>query len=671
MERRGEDAMTPFSTVLVANRGEIACRVIRSVKSLGYRAVAVYSEADSDALHVRLADLATCIGPAPVKESYLSIDAILAAAKRTGANAVHPGYGFLSENAEFAQACADAGLVFIGPPPDAIAAMGNKSASKRRMIEAKVPTIPGYEGLDQSEAALTTAAHSVGFPLLVKAAAGGGGRGMRLVREAAELASAIRTARDEAENAFGSGELLLERALLEARHVEIQVLGDRHGNVVHLGERDCSIQRRHQKIVEECPSPVVSPELRARMGAAGVAAAKSIRYVGAGTVEFLLDADGAFYFLEMNTRLQVEHPVTEMVTGQDLVALQLRVAAGEPLPFTQEDIRFEGHAIEVRLYAEDPYDAFLPQTGTIERFESGIDGSVEGRVTNGMRIDHGLVVGQAVSPWYDPMLAKLIAWGRDREEARRRLVRLLEDTVLLGSTTNKGFLTDVLSHPTFVSGAATTRFIPAHFAKDGKDHPEAPPVATWVTASAVLLLSQRDREAFVDSLGRPTQWALRARRGSTTFDATVVSKADAVAITVDGTTTTLRIVSRTETELRVLVDDVVRRLRFARVGSLVFIDAEGRTASFEEVPTFTTKRGNVVGDGRILAPMNGRIVSVAAEVGASVTPGTVLVVLEAMKMQHQVLADVGGVVREVLVRPNDQVSPKKLLVQIEPNTDEG
>ncbi len=660
--------MSSFSTVLVANRGEIACRVIRSAKSLGYRTVAVYSEADADALHVRLADVATCIGPAPVKESYLSVDALLAAARRTGADAVHPGYGFLSENDAFAKACEDAGLVFIGPPPAAILAMGNKAQSKRLMIEAQVPTIPGWQGEDQSESALEAAAVQVGFPLLIKAAAGGGGRGMRLVHAADEFLAALRTARAEAENAFGSGEVLLERALLEARHVEIQVFADKHGNVVHLGERDCSIQRRHQKIVEEAPSPAVSHDLRTRMGAAGAAAAKSIGYVGAGTVEFLLDKDGSFYFLEMNTRLQVEHPVTEMVTGLDLVALQLRVAAGEALPFTQEQVRLDGHAMEVRLYAEDPYGGFLPQTGRILRFVPGVEGSVEGRVTHGMRIDHGLVEGQEVSPWYDPMLAKLIAWGKDREEARRRLQRLLVETTLLGTTTNKTFLTDVLAHPAFVAGEATTKFIPTHFTKEGRDCPDAPAVPAYLRAVAAALLSQRDVRSFVRGTSGASAWTLRMATRGEKVDASVrITSPRDVVVSFGAESIPLRLVEQTETELRVVVDEVLRTVRYAKAGDQVHLDSEGASVSFEEVRAYEIRREGAGGDGRILAPMNGRIVSVHTEVGATVKRGDLLVVLEAMKMQHQVLADLDGTVTELLVAANDQVATKKLLVQIQPN----
>ena len=413
-----------FTKILIANRGEIACRIIRTAQTLGYRTVAVYSEAEPLALHVTLADEAVCIGPAPVRESYLNIAALLAAARSTGADAVHPGYGFLSENDGFAQACLDAGLVFIGPDPQAILKMGNKAGAKRLMLAAGVPCVPGYQGADQSDATLLTKAAEIGFPIMVKAAAGGGGRGMRLVEHPQDLPVALVSARSEAGNAFGSEELILERAVLEPRHVEIQVFGDRHGHIIHLGERDCSIQRRHQKVFEEAPSPAVTPELRARMGAAAVAAARTVNYVGAGTVEFLLDREGHFYFLEMNTRLQVEHPVTECITGLDLVAWQIAVARGEPLPLTQEQVPLNGHAIEVRLYAEDPYNGFLPQSGDVALWHPPTG--------EGVRVDHGLASGQIVSPHYDPMIAKIIAHGATRDEARRRLIGALQRTRLLG-----------------------------------------------------------------------------------------------------------------------------------------------------------------------------------------------------------------------------------------------
>ncbi|NQU63399.1 MAG: acetyl-CoA carboxylase biotin carboxylase subunit, partial [SAR324 cluster bacterium] len=447
--------MTTFRSILVANRGEITMRIMRSVKTLGYKTIAIYSEADAGAPHVQFADDAVLIGPAPVAESYLDMNRILKAARDTGADAIHPGYGFLSENAEFAKACADAGLVFIGPTAEAIDLMGNKAAAKRRMMAAKVPCVPGYEGEDQSDRALLKAAGDIGYPLMVKAAAGGGGRGMRLVFAEQDLQTALDTARSEAQNAFGSGELILEKAISRPRHVEIQVFADTQGNVIYLGERDCSVQRRHQKVVEEAPCPIMTAELRARMGAAAVDVARSINYRGAGTVEFLLDDQGDFYFLEMNTRLQVEHPVTEMITGLDLVAMQIRVAEGKELWLTQEQVKLSGHAIEVRLYAEDPAQDFLPVTGSIDLWAPA-----QGE---GIRIDSGIVTGQEISPFYDPMLAKVITWGETRQTALNRLVEALKGTTLFGAKTNKKFLIDVLERETFKKGQATTAFIDEEF----------------------------------------------------------------------------------------------------------------------------------------------------------------------------------------------------------------
>ncbi len=456
--------MKMIRTLLIANRGEIALRVMRTAKSLGMRTVAVYSTADAEAPHVAFADDAVCLGPAPVAQSYLRADAVIEAAKLTGADAIHPGYGFLSENAAFAEAVAAAGLVFVGPPAAAIEVMGDKAVSKRRMQETSVPCIPGYEGEDQDPQVLESAAAKIGYPLMVKAAAGGGGRGMRLVGQAEELTDAISMARSEAENAFGSGVLILEKAIVSPRHVEVQVFADNHGNVIYLGERDCSVQRRHQKVIEEAPCPVMTTELRARMGEAAVDAARAVDYRGAGTVEFLLDANGEFYFLEMNTRLQVEHPVTALVTGLDLVALQLRVAQGEALGLTQEDVQLDGHAIEVRLYAEDAAQDFLPSTGPVLLWQPP-----EGE---GIRVDDGIITGGEISPFYDSMVAKVIAHGATREQALQRLIRALADCSLFGVRSNRDFLIEALSVPAFVTGEATTAFLGETYGEAGYQAPE-------------------------------------------------------------------------------------------------------------------------------------------------------------------------------------------------------
>ena len=471
--------LTPFDSVLIANRGEIACRIIRTAKAKGLKTVAVYSDADANTPHVRLADQAVHIGASPVTESYLDVEKIITAAKLTGARAIHPGYGFLSENAGFAKACKKAGLVFIGPEPDAIDLMGDKAKAKRRMIKASVPCVPGYQGTDQSDERLLKEAKSIGFPIMVKAAAGGGGRGMRLVTDSRALPDALKDARSEAKNAFGSDVLILERALQKPRHVEIQIFADKYGNTIHLGERDCSVQRRHQKVLEEAPCPVMTPNLRKAMGGAAVKAAKDIGYVGAGTVEFMLDASGEFFFLEMNTRLQVEHPVTEMVTGLDLVALQLRVARGEVLDLNQSDITLNGHAIEARLYAEDPASDFLPATGHIQLFNPASG--------DGIRIDSGVETGGDVSPFYDPMIAKVIAHGPTREEARARLMTALSETALFGLKTNKSFLIEALAHPVFKDGQATTAFIGDNFNADVLQDPVLSPHDAALSAIAQYL----------------------------------------------------------------------------------------------------------------------------------------------------------------------------------------
>ena len=615
--------MMAFSKILVANRGEIAWRIMRTAKAMGYRTVAVYSDADREAPHVAFADEAVRIGPPPVGESYLSIDRILEAARRSGADAIHPGYGFLSENDAFAAACEQAGLVFIGPPASAIAAMGNKAAAKRRMIDAGVPCVPGYQGADQSDANLEGEARKIGLPVMVKAAAGGGGRGMRLVHRDDELVEAIRTARAEAESAFGSGELILEKAVVDARHVEIQVFADAYGSVLHLGERDCSVQRRHQKVIEEAPSPAVNADLRARMGAAAVAAARTIGYRGAGTVEFLLAADGAFYFLEMNTRLQVEHPVTEAITGQDLVAWQLRIAAGERIPFSQEQVRFEGHAIEVRLYAEDAYAGFLPQTGRIDVWcpASG----------PGIRIDHGMKDGLAISPYYDPMIAKVIAHGATRDQARTRLIKALRDTVVLGPITNRHFLIRLLEHPEFAAGEATTAFLGKH------DFP-APAVSEhhWKLAASLLWRQSAERyppalRGWRNSNPEPTPILLAVGSEQRTINVTPEdARSDAVPFHVDG-------------------DDVI-------------VDLDAFTVRFTDrtyAPPATAAAGS---DGKLRAPMDGRIVALKVAPGDTVVRGQTLVVLEAMKIQHQLKAVLDARVESVSVQEGQQVANRALLV---------
>ncbi len=650
--------MPTFDTILIANRGEIACRVIRSARALGYRSVAVYSEADAGAPHMRLADAALCIGGAEAKQSYLNPDALLAAARQSGAQAIHPGYGFLSENAEFAAAVAAAGLVFIGPPAAAIAAMGNKAAAKRRMIEAGVPCVPGYQGEDQSDAALFSEAQRIGLPVMVKAAAGGGGRGMRLVHEPAALLAAIQGARSEAENAFGSGELILEKAVIDARHVEIQVFADSQGHVIHLGERDCSVQRRHQKVIEEAPSPAVNADLRARMGAAAVAAARAIGYVGAGTVEFLLDGNGRdFYFLEMNTRLQVEHPVTEAITGLDLVAMQIAVAAGQPLPLALQDVALNGHAIEVRLYAEAPHQGFLPQSGRLALWQPPLG-------LEGIRVDHGLSQGQEITPYYDPMIAKIIAHGPDRATALRRLLRALEQTGALGIATNRGFLIDLLSHAEFTKGAASTGFIPQYFAEIAAPRPDARAIAL----AAVLCYARAARACGHDpALAWSSNGVLAAPFELGCNDESL--KGEILPLGPAG--------------YRIKLNGAALDITLPAANRAVIAgEAMDYTAVFDgddlllklgaldlrlSDQLYRPRGGDVaLGEAELRAPMNGRIVAVLAEAGASVVKGQRIVILEAMKMQHEVTARRDGVLDSVPVKPGDQVATRQLLAALKP-----
>ena len=614
-----------FSKVLVANRGEIAWRVMRTARAMGYRTVAVYSDADKDAPHVAFADEAVRIGLPPVGESYLSIDRILEAARESSADAIHPGYGFLSENEAFAAACEAANITFIGPPPAAIAAMGNKAAAKRRMIETGVPCVPGYQGADQSDGNLEAEARRIGLPVMVKAAAGGGGRGMRLVEHEGDLLEAIRTARTEAESAFGSGELILEKAVIDARHIEIQVFADAHGNVIHLGERDCSVQRRHQKVIEEAPSPAVDASLRDRMGAAAVAAARAIGYRGAGTVEFLLGADGAFYFLEMNTRLQVEHPVTEAITGLDLVEWQLRVARGEHLPLRQEQVTFAGHAIEVRLYAEDAYAGFLPQTGRIDVWRPATG--------PGVRIDHGMKDGLTISPYYDPMIAKVIAHGATREEARVRLVRALAETVVLGPTTNRHFLIRLLEHPDFAAGEATTSFLVKH------QFP-APEIGDAHWTAAANLLWQSSAQKYPPSM--------RGWRNS------------------NPEPTPLRLAAGGKERLMQVREAEAPHVPFHIDGNDILIDLDALTVRFTDktyAPPETAAAGS---DGKLRAPMDGRIVSIKVAPGETVSRGQTLIVLEAMKIQHQLKAGLDARIEAISVQEGQQVSNRTVLVMMEP-----
>ena len=656
---------TTLEKVLIANRGEIACRVMRTAHHLGIETVAVYSEADRGARHVRTADQAVCIGPAPASESYLSIDAIIDAARRTGSDAIHPGYGFLSENAAFARACDDAGIVFVGPSAQAISLMGDKARAKRAMIDAGVTCVPGYQGDDQSDEALFREIDRIGFPLMIKAAAGGGGRGMRLVHDGSRLADAIASARSEAINAFGSGDLILERAIVRPRHVEIQVFGDRYGTIVHLGERDCSVQRRHQKVIEEAPCPVVTPELRAAMGAAAVTAARAVRYEGAGTVEFLLAEDQTFYFLEMNTRLQVEHPVTELVTGLDLVELQLRVAAGEPLGLSQDDVTLSGHAIEVRLYAEDPQNGFLPSTGTIR---SWTDPSGPG-----IRIDSGVESGDEVSSFYDPMVAKIIASGATRDEARRRLARGLASSALVGPATNRDFLIDALRREQFVAGRATTAFIEDEYGDGG--FTSSPTPEEWAMA-AVIQHEVRMRSAIAESTGVDAEllnWsstgslasvAVFDRDGEPTHLSVTTSGPDSYRVTDDGREIDVSVLEIDPLRAFLQVGDRRRRTTYHAHGRELTLATDRIQFTVRDLAGGETT-DDASGTGTVRAPMHGQVVEVAVGVGDVVSMGQRLAVLEAMKMQHEIVADVDGTVVGVHVDRHAQVATGDLIVQIE------
>ena len=643
-----------FSKVLVANRGEIAVRVMQTAKEMGYKTVAVYSEADQYARHVQVADEAVFIGESKVSESYLSITKIIEACKKTGADAVHPGYGFLSENTDFAQACIDNNITFIGPTALAIELMGSKRLSKIAMIQAGVPCVPGYEGDQQDIDFIAEQARKVGFPLMVKASAGGGGRGMRLVHQDADLLEALKTARSEAENAFGSGELIIEKAVIAPRHVELQVFGDTHGNYVHLFERDCSIQRRHQKVVEEAPCPVMTPELRQRMGEAAVAAAKSCDYVGAGTVEFLLDASGEFYFLEMNTRLQVEHPVTEMVTGLDLVEWQLRVANGEKLPLQQSELTLNGHAIEVRLYAEDPRLDFLPQTGKILRWKP-----VESK---NVRIDHGMLAQGEISPFYDPMVAKVIAYGETRTDAIRSLARAVEESVLLGVNSNKEFLVNLLRHPIVVKGDTNTAFIQEHFQEDLSLNKQS------LNLESLALVASLFTNASTQSswnTGISLSLPLKLRYDEQKIDLIVKRDGSLVTVEVCGETQSIDLLDQTTEQLIYVINGVRRKIDYAIEANVVYLDSANGNVAVENITYLPPEIAEVAGDGKIRAPMDGSIINVMVNAGDTVSKGQTLLILEAMKIQQQIKSDVDGIVGEIVGQVGQQVKKRQILLNVD------
>ncbi len=674
----------PFSSVLVANRGEIAVRIMRTLRSLGLRSVAVYSDADEGARHVLEADDAVRIGPGPALSSYLDAAALLDAAVASGAGAIHPGYGFLSEDAAFARACVDAGLVFVGPPPEAVELMGDKIRAKLAVAEAGVPVVPGRTEPGMSDAQLVEAALEIGFPVLLKPSAGGGGKGMHLVGEAAELAPAIATARREATSAFGNADLLVERWIERPRHVEIQVFADAHGSVVHLGERECSLQRRHQKIVEEAPSPLLDQDTREAMGRHALEAARRCGYVGAGTVEFVVpgDSPGDHYFLEMNTRLQVEHPVTELVTGLDLVELQLRVAAGEPLPFTQDDVALTGHAIEARVYAEDPERGFLPTGGRVLVAAEP--------VADHVRVDSGLRQGTTVTTLYDPLLAKVVAWGPDRPAALARLRRALSQTALLGFATNVAFLVDLLGHPDVVAGRLDTGLVDRlaeRAAAGGLDGSPAaggvPPAHVAAAAAMVVAAGREAPPTGADRWDVPDGWRhggrawIEERFAVSGDDVTVRRRAGAgrweveVELEGDGVSSFADVVpSVSGSELAVRSGDRTRRYRWAVDGGTVWIGWQGHSWAFRrEAPGRLAGAGPAGAGGgeSVRSPMPGTVVAVHVAPGQRVGAGEPLVIVEAMKMEHALAAPHDGVVDQVTAVVGRQVGLDELLVTVRPD----
>jgi 3-methylcrotonyl-CoA carboxylase alpha subunit len=655
-----------FNKILIANRGEIACRVIRTCKRMGIRTVAVFSEADSRAQHVRGADEAYLIGgPRPV-DSYLKGDTIIEVAKKSGAEAIHPGYGFLSENAKFARACEDAGIVFIGPTVEAIEKMGSKSAAKALMQTAKVPVVPGYHGDNQDAAFLAKQADIVGYPLLIKAVAGGGGKGMRLVEKSEEFIPQLEAARREAKNAFGNDDVLIERFVLGPHHIEFQVFGDTHGNYVHLYERECSIQRRHQKVLEETPSPYLSVDenMRKKMGDAAVAAARAIAYRGAGTIEFIAGEDREFFFMEMNTRLQVEHPITEMISGEDLVEWQLRVAAGEPLPLKQKEIITGGHAIEVRICAENPGNDFLPETGTMHVFATpALD--AEGDV----RLDTGVTSGDEISVYYDPMIAKLITWGGDRDEAIRRMQAALAETDVIGVKTNLGFLQQLVKHQAFINGATDTGFIPRHRAMLMVDEKNCPDEA--LIAAALFELSREEAGAGNGVWDSKAGWwlnrgAMRQLEFHTADDAAV----EIVSIETMATGYRLRMrdcefgVSQSTVEgnaIRFIANGTGYRATVLTHEEKFSVLLANTRHHLRLVDPFHFEASGETNDGRLTAMMPGRVVKVMADAGDTVKKGQALIIMEAMKMEHTIVSPREGVVERVAFKVGDMVPADAVL----------
>ncbi len=662
-----------FDKILIANRGEIACRVIKTARRMGIKTVAVYSEADANARHVRLADEAVLIGPAAARESYLVVDKIIAAAKATGAQAIHPGYGFLSENEDFCDACEREGIVFIGPPVSAIRAMGSKSEAKKLMEAAKVPLTPGYHGDNQEAAYLHQQADAIGYPVLIKAAAGGGGKGMRLVEKSEDFIDLLASCKREAISSFGDDHVLVEKYITKPRHIEIQVFGDTHGNVVYLFERDCSVQRRHQKVLEEAPAPGMTPERRAAMGKAAVEAARAVGYVGAGTVEFIANQDGSFYFMEMNTRLQVEHPVTEMITGLDLVEWQLRVASGEKLPLAQEQLQIRGHALEARIYAEDPAKGFLPSTGKLVHLAPPAEGLH-------VRVDTGVEEGDEISPHYDPMIAKLIVWDINRDRALARMLQALADYRVVGVANNIEFLSRLTACPAFATADLDTGLIErekAYLFPEGEVVPED----VWLVAALAELVreGQRAQEAARSHRDPLSPWHARDgwrlnasakrelvfRLGETQQAVDVTYCAGAYRLTVGGRSVLARGELNPRGLLRVELDGL-------RMDATVIVAAEkrhvflqGRTWPLTRVDPLLHTGEGAGAEGGLLAPMPGKVIALVAAEGAKVEKGAPLLILEAMKMEHTITAPAAGTVKAFRFGVGDQVGDGAELVEFE------
>ncbi len=653
-----------FSKILIANRGEIACRVAATARRMGIKTVAVYSEADANAKHVAVCDEAVLIGPAPAKESYLRVDKIIEVALATGAQAIHPGYGFLSENSEFANACAKAGIAFIGPPASAIEAMGSKSAAKSLMEKAKVPLVPGYHGDNQDPDFLQGEADRIGYPVLLKASAGGGGKGMRVIEHSKDFKDGLASCKREAINSFGDDKVLAEKYLQRPRHIEIQVFADTHGNCVYLFERDCSVQRRHQKVLEEAPAPGMTAERRAAMGEAAVAAAKAVGYVGAGTVEFIANQDGSFYFMEMNTRLQVEHPVTEMITGTDLVEWQLRVAAGEQLPLQQSQLQIHGHAIEARVYAENPEKGFLPSIGTLRhaRTASAVNFELGGSPNPAaFRIDSGVREGDTISPFYDPMIAKMIVWGKDRTEALARMAQALAQYQIVGLNSNIAFLSRLITSQAFSTADLDTGLIERNY---DALFPAPTPANLAILSLAAVSLLQSEKSSGADPWQSSQGWRMnnQMQRGlqfaeeHQTHDLQVTYAQDAWMIAANGASETVRLVSHSGSDFVLAIADRTVKGTVVRDGEHFHVFSQDTHYDLHYNDVMAHAGEAEAEGGRLTAPMPGKIVAVVVKNGQEVKKGDALLIMEAMKMEHTISAPSTGTVKNINFKKGEQVA---------------